>query len=77
LDKRLEVHISKINEVKYLKYKGQYLLAFSLLFQTNTALPDFIGLGKGASTGFGVVKGVREAQGGMMKKRKERENRML
>ena len=59
LDQRLEVHISKINEVKYLKYKGQYLLAFTLLFQTNTALPDFIGLGKGASTGFGLVKGVR------------------
>ncbi len=62
LDKRLEVHISKINEIKYLKYKGQYLLAFTLLFRTNTALPPFIGLGKGASTGFGVVKEVSKGR---------------
>lgn len=59
IDKRLEVHIAKINEMKYLKYKKQYLLAFTLLFRTNTALPPFIGLGKGASMGFGVVKEIR------------------
>jgi hypothetical protein len=34
--------------------------AFDVEFKTNVSLPDYIGLGKGASTGFGVVVKKRE-----------------
>jgi hypothetical protein len=30
--------------------------AFNIKFTTNISLPDYIGLGKGSSSGFGVVK---------------------
>lgn len=51
------VHIDKIREMKLLPFKKQQMLAISLNFRSNVSLPDFIGLGKGSSVGFGVVKG--------------------
>ena len=56
VEKKFEVHIQRIERDYFAKYKGTGLQAFDLTFRTNFFLPDFIGLGKGASTGFGVVK---------------------
>ncbi len=50
------VAIDIIKEMKLLSYKGQDMLTVTLNFRTNISLPDFIGLGKGSSVGFGVVK---------------------
>jgi CRISPR/Cas system endoribonuclease Cas6 (RAMP superfamily) len=36
------------------------MMAFDILFKTNVSLPNYIGLGKGASTGFGMVVQKRE-----------------
>lgn len=42
---------------EWLQYKThQKILVFTLDFETNLSLPDFIGLGKGASRGLGVVR---------------------
>jgi len=39
-----------------MNYKEQQMQAFTLVFRTNISLPNFIGLGKGSSVGFGVIK---------------------
>lgn len=48
--------IINLKQIKPLPFKGRDMLAFTLNFQTNVSLPNYIGLGKGASIGFGVVK---------------------
>jgi hypothetical protein len=50
---RLEVH-SRLNEVS-VRYKGVPHIAFTGDFQVNFQIPDLMGVGKGASRGFGVV----------------------
>lgn len=54
----LEVNILDIKNERYLEHKGQHLLAFHLNIRTNAFLPDFISIGKGASSGFGIIKQV-------------------
>ena len=46
---------------EWLQYKHrQKTLVFTVDFETRVSLPDFIGLGKGASRGLGVVRKMRE-----------------
>lgn len=52
----IQVQITKRKTEKWLGYKGRKVLCFSLNFKTNLSLPDYLGLGKGVSVGFGSVK---------------------
>ena len=52
----IKVKILEIKEEKYIEYKGPHQLTFSLTFKANISIPDYVGLGKGVSVGFGVVK---------------------
>lgn len=56
MDSPIKVCISNINKESVAKYKGVVLSSFDISFSTNLRLPYFIGLGKGASTGFGVLE---------------------
>lgn len=56
IDKQVETKIEQITRRKILRHKGVKLTAFDLDFSSNVFLPDFIGLGKGASHGFGTIK---------------------
>ncbi len=55
-DLPIELSITRMKGQRWLPYKGQKILAFSLNFRTNLSLPDYVGLGKGVSVGFGSVK---------------------
>ena len=55
---RILVHIQDIQWAGSVPFKNHRQLAVHLTFQTNFRLPDYVGLGKGASVGFGVVKRV-------------------
>jgi hypothetical protein len=55
VDGQIIVRIHPDYEAKPLYYKQTKLMGFSLHFATNILLPKKIGLGKGASTGYGVV----------------------
>ncbi|MEZ5040683.1 MAG: CRISPR-associated endonuclease Cas6 [Saprospiraceae bacterium] len=57
----IAVEITKIKEIKTLPIHKNYkdVLTFSLNFRTNVSLPDYIGLGKRVSIGFGTVKQFR------------------
>jgi hypothetical protein len=55
-EQQIEVKIQHLKEDKWVSFKGVKVLAFSLEFTSNVALPDFIGIGKGASVGWGIIK---------------------
>jgi len=50
----IELSITRMKDARWLPYKGQKILAFTLNFRTNLSLPDYVGLGKGVSWGLGV-----------------------
>lgn len=62
IDKQISLRIDKITSSKQVPYKGTRLTGFDIEFRTNIFLPDFVGLGKGVSLGFGTVTIVRENQ---------------
>lgn len=52
----LNARILEIKNEKYIEYKGVFHLTFSLNFKTNLYIPNYVGIGKGTSIGFGIVK---------------------
>lgn len=56
LEEELEVSITQELPEKLLKHKGIRHQAFNLHFECNCFLPNFIGLGRGSSHGYGVIK---------------------
>ena len=60
IDREVRVRITALSPLRRQRYKGQLLSCFDAEFTTNVFLPDWIGLGKGVSIGFGVVKGMRK-----------------
>ncbi len=56
VDGPLTAGITRLKGVRRLPFKGRKVLAFTLNFQTNVSLPDYLGLGKGVSIGFGSIK---------------------
>jgi len=59
-DKQIKVRLLDLPEPRPVKYKQVYLQGFSLSFHANVFLPNYIGLGKGVSRGYGVVKQVKK-----------------
>ncbi len=54
--RHFDVEITSLNSEKWVPYKGVKVLAFTVEFSGNLSLPDWIGLGKGGSVGWGVVR---------------------
>lgn len=57
--KKLQVRIHDIEWQKIIKVKNIPRETYTLDFSTNAFLPNYIGLGKNASLGFGTVKQIR------------------
>ena len=49
------VKITQVLGTKTYRYKNVKLQGFDLVFKTNVSLPDYIGLGKSVSQGFGTI----------------------
>lgn len=56
LPQRLEVRITKIHKEQWVRCHGDRMLAFSLTFKANIALPALLATGKSVSLGFGWVE---------------------
>jgi len=54
-DRQVTCSITSLDETPPLYYKGVSFASFDVRFKSNARLPDFIGLGKGVSHGFGTV----------------------
>lgn len=53
-------NISWANELKPVDFKDIRLRAFDVSLKTNISLPSYIGIGKGASLGFGTITRIQE-----------------
>ena len=60
VDKEIKVSILEIQRVNTVILKDQAVLGFNLSFTCNVGLPDYIGLGKSVSVGYGMVFKIRE-----------------
>lgn len=60
VDKEIKCNITKISEPYLLSNKKIKLTAFDIEFRSNISLPDYIGLGKNASIGFGVITHIKQ-----------------
>ena len=57
VDVPIKVEIADIcGKPRVVPYKNVGMMAFDIEFRSNVILPDFIGLGKGNSRGFGIVR---------------------
>ena len=56
IDQELVTTIEDVTAEKVLRYKGVPLQAFDLRFCSNAFIPNYLGLGKSVSHGFGIVK---------------------
>ena len=55
LEEQLTIHITAITGQRPANYKGVRLMAFDIEFKTNLTLPQYIGIGKSVSVGYGVI----------------------
>lgn len=62
IDREVRVRIRSLGPMHLQRFKDQLLASFDAHFDTNVFLPNLIGLGKGASIGFGVVKQKRREE---------------
>jgi hypothetical protein len=53
---KIEVAILNIKNEKWISYKNVKVLCFDMRFKCNIKLPEFIGLGRAVSKGFGVLR---------------------
>jgi hypothetical protein len=56
IDKPIVLNITDLQTERLSRMKDIKVAVFNIQFTCNVSLPNYIGLGKGASTGFGVVK---------------------
>lgn len=55
LEERLEVSLTDIKGQRAVEYKKVKLIAFDIEFKANITFPQYIGIGKHASVGFGIM----------------------
>jgi hypothetical protein len=60
VEKPVKVELQEVRGEKIIRYKGVPLVAFDVQFRCNVSLPNYLGLGKSASHGFGIVRQYRE-----------------
>ena len=51
----INTHIIQIESLRPVTLKGKKVIGFNLVFTTNVFLPNYIGLGKSVSLGYGIV----------------------
>ena len=56
IEKEVLVKITDLERIGLVNLKSQKVMAFTLSFQSNVFLPDYTGLGKSVSIGFGMVQ---------------------
>lgn len=56
VEKPIHVEIEEVSRERAISYKKVKLKAFDIRFKSNVFIPSMLGLGKGASTGFGTVR---------------------
>lgn len=58
-DEQIQCQITDMEPMHTVEYKEVKLSSLNLTFRANIELPDYIGLGKEAATGFGVIRQIK------------------
>ncbi|MGB1040899.1 MAG: CRISPR-associated endonuclease Cas6 [Flavobacteriales bacterium] len=61
IKERVKVKITSLDRIRSIRSKKTRQMTFSLSFKSNVFLPNYIGIGKSTSRGFGVVTEKRKA----------------
>lgn len=56
IPERFEVNITALSSPYWVKVKNTHMMSFDITFTTRVFLPDYLGLGRKVSLGFGVVR---------------------
>ena len=59
IDQEIQLQILEVKDQRIIRFKGKPILAFDLIFQCNVQIPNFIGLGKSASHGYGMINQIK------------------
>lgn len=59
IEKPIKLTIKDVKLERFSKMKDIKVKTFGVQFRTNVSLPNYLGLGKGVSKGFGIVKNIR------------------
>lgn len=62
IDTEIKVNVSNIIRIRDIKYKGVPLVSFDVDFDCNVYLPNYIGLGKSVSHGYGILKMIKKGE---------------
>lgn len=62
ISEELKAEITHLSEPFLVKNKGVKLMAFDVEFSSNLSIPNFIGIGKNASIGYGIVTMKKDKQ---------------
>jgi hypothetical protein len=54
-EKQVECKITRLSEPRITRYKNVKMTMFDAEFLTNVSIPDYAGLGKGVSVGYGMA----------------------
>lgn len=60
VEKQIVLNIVNITEPILISYKGVKLMAFDVDFNVNLSLPNYIGIGKSASIGYGTLRRLKK-----------------
>lgn len=60
IEEKITVKISDLKSITPSRMKDIKVSAFEVRFQCNVVMPNWMGLGKGASTGFGVINEIKK-----------------
>ena len=60
IEREVKVQLRSVGPVQRTHFKDQTMSAFHVRFSTNIWLPPYLGLGKGAALGYGMVSGDRQ-----------------
>ncbi|WP_455584487.1 CRISPR-associated endonuclease Cas6 [Bacteroides sp.] len=59
LDTQIKCNLTALSEPYQINYKETKLMAFNIDFKSNLSLPEFIGIGKNASIGYGILTNIK------------------
>lgn len=62
LEKQVRCSIRTLSEPRLYRFKGVKMQGVDVTFRTNVYMPDYVGLGKGVSHGFGMIHAARDEE---------------
>ena len=60
IDSEIQCQLTQLSEPYLVVHKGIKLMSFNIEFKTNLSIPNYIGIGKSASLGYGIITQIKK-----------------